>query len=119
MLLLRKIRSYFGVGIISERQSLNKVVYGVQSYRDLASVIIPHFDCYPLITQKKADYLLFKQAIDLLNLQAHCNLEGFLNILSIKASINSGLSDMLKTQFLTVLPVPRPVVIDQEIPDPN
>ena len=66
-LLLRKIQYFFGVGIILERETLNKVVYSVQSYRDITNVIIPHFDKYPLITQKKADYLLFKQGIALLN----------------------------------------------------
>jgi len=37
----------------------------------------------------------------------------------IKASMNKGLSDELKTAFPNVLPVPRPSVVDQEIKDPN
>lgn len=118
-MLLRKIQSYFGIGIISERLSLNKVVYSVQSYKDITKVIIPHFDKYPLVTQKKADYLLFKQAINLLNINAKSNMEGFHSILSLKASMNSGLSDTLKTNFPTILPEPRPIVSSQVIPDPN
>lgn len=118
-LLLRKIQSFFGIGIISERLSLNKVVYSVQSYKDIINVIIPHFDKYPLVTQKKADYLLFKQAINLLNLNAKSNMEGFRSILSLKASMNSGLSATLKINFPTILPEPRPIVSSQVIPDPN
>ena len=119
LFLLRKIQLFFGVGIVSERKTKNKVVYSVQSVRDIINVIIPHFDKYPLITQKQADYLLFKQVVSLLNLKAHLNIEGIRRIVSIKASLNLGLSDALKAQFLTVLPAPRPVVIDQQIPDPN
>lgn len=118
-LLLRKIQSFFGIGIISERVDRNIVVYSVQSTRDIINVILPHFDKYSLITQKKADYLLFKQAVNLLNLKAQSDIEGVRKIVSIKASINRGLSDTLKTQFPTVLPAPRPVVSFEGIPHPN
>jgi len=117
--LLRKIQSYFGLGFINERLSLNRAVFSVQSYRDIANVIIPHFDKYPLITQKKADYLLFKQAINLLNLNVQSNIEGIRDIIGIKASMNLGLSDGLKLQFPTVIPVIRPLVSYEGIPDPN
>ena len=105
-------------GVINERISLNKIVYSVQSYKDLANVIIPHFDNYPLITKKKADYILFKQAINLINLKAHLNIEGFINILSLKASMNSGLSDKLVTNF-NVIPAARPIIEYEGIHDPN
>ena len=118
-ILLRKIQSFFGTGIISERENLNRVIYSVQSYRDITSVIIPHFDKYPLITQKKADFLLFCQAINILNLKAHSNIEGIYKIINIKAAMNWGLSDTLKTQFPTALPVYRPLVSYEGIPHPN
>ena len=84
------------------------VYYSVQSARAITNIIIPHFDKYPLITQKKADYLLFKQAVDLLNLKARSNIEGILKIISIKASMNLGLSDSLRVNFPNILPVPSP-----------
>ena len=93
--------------------------YSVQSARAITNVIIPHFDKYPLITQKKADYLLFKQAVDLLNLKARSNIEGIQKIISIKASMNLGLSDSLKVNFPYVQPVPRPVVCFSGIPHSN
>jgi len=58
--LLESIQSFFEVGIIS-KQGENVIKFQVRSNKDLA-VIIDHFDKYPLITQKLADYLLFKQA---------------------------------------------------------
>ena len=118
MLLLRKIHSFFGIGIVSERRDRDQAYYSVQSARALANVIIPHFDKYPLITQKRADYLLFKQAVNLLlQGQARSSVEGIREILSIKGSMNKGLSDTLKINFPTILPLPRPVVSEQGIPD--
>jgi hypothetical protein len=51
---LEKIKIYFGVGKIYE---LAVDVYKVQSVKDLKG-IINHFDKYPLITNKRADYEL-------------------------------------------------------------
>ena len=119
-ILLRKIHYFFGVGNISVRESNNTVRYEVQSLRAITNVIIPHFDKYPLITQKRADYLLFKQAVDFLNLKVHYNVEGIREILSIKASMNTeGLSDMLNFNFPAILPVIRPLVSFEGIADPN
>lgn len=120
LLLLRKIHSYFGIGIVNERQTRNQSYYTVQSARAIANVIIPHFDQYPLITQKRADYLLFKQAIGLLlSGQSRSSLEEIKKILSIKWSMNKGLSDTLRVQFPTILSQPRPVVSFEGIQDPN
>jgi len=86
--LLREIHAFFGVGNITENENLNNVIYSVQSRRDLTNVIIPHFDQYPLITQKKADYLLFKQAIEMLNLNVQSDISGIQDIIGLKAAIN-------------------------------
>jgi hypothetical protein len=51
-------------------------------------VIIDHFDKYPLLTKKLADYLLFKQAFKLVLLKEHLTKEGVLKIVALKASIN-------------------------------
>lgn len=109
--MLIKIHFFFGVGTIYERENNNSVTYAIQSLRDITNVILPHFDKYPLLTKKRADYVLFKQGVDLLNLKVHSKVEGIKEILSLKASMNKeGLSDMLRMNFPTVLPVPRPVV---------
>jgi hypothetical protein len=78
------------VGIIST-QNKNSVQYRVGSLKDLNDKIIPHFDKYPLITQKKkADVI--KKIINLMNNKEHLTLEGLHNILAIKGSLNLGLS---------------------------
>lgn len=61
--LLELTQVYFnGVGNIT-KQGKDSIQYRVSSLKDLA-VIIDHFDNYPLITQKRADYELLKQAFN-------------------------------------------------------
>jgi hypothetical protein len=108
-----KIQSYFGVGGIY-KQGLESIKYVVGSRNDL-EVIINHFYNYPLITQKLADFLLFKQGYEIIKTNKHLTTEGLEKLVAIKASMNLGLSNELKAAFPNLTPVPRPVVKDQEI----
>jgi len=40
--------------------------YRVTNIDDLTNVIIPHFEKYPLITQKQADFKLFKEIVQII-----------------------------------------------------
>ena len=99
--------------------SNNKVVYRVLSIKDLTCVIIPHFEKYPLLTQKRADFELFKSAIKLVNEGEHLLKEGLIKIVSVKAAMNRGLSSALSEHFPTTIFVERPSVESQIIYDPN
>ena len=51
---------------------------------------------------------------------AHLTVEGLNQIVNIKASMNLGLSDMLKSEFAGYTPVERPVInSDNVILDPH
>ena len=76
------------------------VHFRVESVKDLV-LVISHFDKYPLITQKQVDYLLFKQAYELMERKEDLTKQGLYKLVAIKASINWGLSDELKAAFLT------------------
>lgn len=89
LFILNHIKSYFGIGNCILKAD-GSCVYYVQSIKDLA-VIINHFDKYPLITQKRADYLLFKMAVNLIKNKEHLTMEGLRKIVSIRASIYWGL----------------------------
>lgn len=117
--IIYRLQSYFGVGKIKRDNSHSAIVFYVNSVEELTSVIIPFFDKYPLITQKRADYQLFKRAVNLIKEGAHLTSEGLTKIVSIKASMNKGLSDKLATYFPNIVPEVRPIVEDQEIKDPN
>jgi len=49
----------------------------------------------------------------------HLTIEGLRKILALKASLNLGLSGKLKKAFPDIIPVPRPLVVDQSIKDPH
>jgi len=53
-ILLEQIKDFFGVGEIYSKTS-DSIIYSVKSIKDL-TIIIDHFEKYPLITQKRADY---------------------------------------------------------------
>lgn len=110
IILLRKIKNFFGVGVLSERLDRNSIIYSVQSLREIKRVIIPHFEKYPLITQKKVDFILFKQGVNLLDLKVQSDIKGIYEIVAIKAAMNLGLSDKLKTEFPTIFPIDRPII---------
>jgi len=100
--LLELIKNYLGVGNIY-KSGKDSIRLRVHSRKDLA-VIINHFDKYPLISQKQADYLLFKQTFVLFNNKEHLTMEGLEKLIAIKASINRGLSEELKAAFPNVIP---------------
>ena len=114
---MEQIQSYFGVGYIYNQGS-NAVQFNVKSIKKLEAVI-KHFDRYPLITQKQADYLLFREVVLMMLKKEHLTQEGLEKIVALKANLNLGLSDQLKAAFPDVVPIKRPLVVDQVIRDPQ
>jgi hypothetical protein len=92
--------------------------YRVNKLKDILEIIIPHFDKYPLATQKLADYMLFKEIVSLMKNKEHLTLDGLNKILSYKASLNLGLSEKLKDKFSDIEAVKRPLIIEKDIPSP-
>jgi hypothetical protein len=116
IVLLKRIQEFFnGVGNISQKG--DKIRYRVRSLKELR-VIIAYFDKYPLITQKYADYVLFKSIVKLIESKEHVTTEGLHLILSLKASLNRGLPEKLKAEFPNIVLAQRPLVVDQKIKDP-
>jgi len=64
--LLLQIQEFFG-GVGSVSESGNMGIYSVSSVKDLTNIIIPHFNFYFLVTQKAADFMLFKMIVHLMN----------------------------------------------------
>jgi LAGLIDADG DNA endonuclease family protein len=115
--LLCQIKDYFGVGSITKHGSTT-LEYRVTSLKDLG-VILSHFEKYPLISQKWADYELFKSAILLLKSKEHLTKNGFDKILAIKSSMNKGLSEELQLVFPYISSVNRPILLDKNVKDPH
>ena len=117
--LLVRIKAFFGVGNIIKDRKTNMVYFVVSSLADLTNVIIPHFLEYPLLTQKRADFLLFKSIIDMINSKEHLDSEGLKKIVGIKYSINRGLSTTLLEAFPDAYPVDKPKTLVPLTIDPN
>lgn len=108
-----------GIGSIHLARNRDIVNYSIDSIQDLNKLIF-HLEKYPLLTQKAADFLLFKKAVELVNNKAHITVQGVNKIVNIKASMNLGLSDILKSEFAEYTPVERPVInYDNLILDPD
>jgi len=117
-MVLELIKAFFGgVGSITYA-SKDILHYRIASLHDLINVVLPHFDKYPLNTQKRADFILFKEIILLMINKEHLTIEGIQKIVNFRASINLGGSENLKEAFPNTVPVERPVIEDIAIGNP-
>lgn len=118
-LLLELQQSFGGIGNIIINQKNDSVIYSVTKLEDLINIVIPHFEKYPLLTQKAADFILLKKIVKLVKNKEHLTIEGLQKIINIKASMNYGLSNLIKENFTNIIPIKRPVILTDNIPDPN
>ena len=115
---------YFGGKGSILKHGKDSYQYVVGSLEQITEKILPHFDNYPLISKKCADYLLFKEAVNIMyaNKQASLGItreEFIAKIVAIRASLNLGLSPELKASFPNVIAIPHPNVEDFSIRDPH
>jgi hypothetical protein len=82
----------------------------VSSRKQLLDTIIPHFDKYPLLSQKLCDYFIWKDIVLMTERKEHLTLVGMQKIINLKASLNWGLSDELKKAFPETIATPRPKI---------
>jgi len=100
--LLQNIKSHFGVGSIRIRiknDVAKSAILSVRSVKDLLEIIIPHFDKYPLLTQKRRDFLLFKEIVIIMNNKQHLTLEGLEKIVSLRMAMTKVIPENLKLHF--------------------
>lgn len=115
--LLKDIQAFFGVGNIFKggKDCLSLRVTST----DPLLKIITHFDKYPLITVKFSDYLLFREVVMMMKQGEHLTKEGLDKIVTIRASLNNGLTEVLKAAFPNILPAPRFQLVNPKIPAPE
>ena len=85
--LLKLIQAFFGgIGVISTSPN-DMCAFKVTSIKQILNQIIPHFDNYNLITQKQADYLLFKQIVMLMEQGEHLKRKEFKQLLILELNL--------------------------------
>jgi LAGLIDADG endonuclease len=106
--LIYQLKDFFeGIGTISLDKKTNVLKYSTASLKDLSSIVIPHFKKYPLLSKKGADFLFFvftrmvkdqrEQIFELMNKGAHLTINGLQQVINIRASMNIGLSENIKS----------------------
>jgi hypothetical protein len=69
----------------SATKNQDYAIFQVQSLSAFTNVIITFFNRFPLITKKSADFMLFKQIIDLMNRKEHFSMEGLQKIVNLRS----------------------------------
>jgi hypothetical protein len=86
--LLIKIQSFFGTGNIFRTTGNKAVHYKINGTAHLYSIIINHFDSYPLVGAKQPHYLIWREVVSLMNAKVHRTSEGKLKIRSLVGKLN-------------------------------
>jgi hypothetical protein len=107
LLLLLHIKDFFNNKGNIYIKNNKSAIYSVRDLDSIINFIIPHFDKYSLITQKHSDFLLFKDIVKRISNKEHLDKEGLNRIISLKASLNNGLSKKLSLNFPNVNKVNR------------
>jgi hypothetical protein len=97
--LLYALKNFFQGGVVRVNHD-NRLELRIRSIDSLNKNVIPHFDKFPLNTQKKFDFLKFKKIIDLINQGKHLERAGLINILEIAALMNR--QDKIKANAILV-----------------
>jgi hypothetical protein len=93
--------------------------FRVTSLKQIALAILPHFALCPLKTKKGADFQLWLDIVNIMLNAKSLTEDDLHNIVNIRASLNLGLSDVLKAAFPDYIPVTRPSLPAQEVPHPE
>jgi len=84
---LYALKIYFKCGVVRVNHD-DRYELRIRSIKHINEIIIPHFDKYPLLTQKKFDFIKFKKIISLINDNKHVTINGLIKIIDIACQMN-------------------------------
>jgi hypothetical protein len=88
--ILYDLKRYFNCGNIHiDNRKEDAYKFNVNKLEDILSIVIPHFDKYPLLTSKRLDYLDFKRVAYMMKDGLHLKKENKEIIMAIKDNMNS------------------------------
>ncbi|MBI3088908.1 MAG: LAGLIDADG family homing endonuclease [Candidatus Colwellbacteria bacterium] len=82
------IREYFGCGYIRRDYNDRTVKYEVRDQNDLALKIIPHFERFPLLSEKRKDFELFRKICEIVTAKSHLKKDGFADVITLAYQMN-------------------------------
>ena len=98
------LKIFFSVGSVSVVGKDAR--FRVRSRSEL-SVIINHFNKYPLQSTKALNFRYFCEILNLINDKVHTNIPGFLKLASLINRLNKPLSDSLLAKLALLGPLPK------------
>jgi len=88
--ILSLMKSYFSCGIIKRRKD-GLHSYDVTNPEEIREKIIPFFEKFDFLSEnKRENFSLFKQIVDLMAEKKHLKPEGFRELLEIRKKLNKG-----------------------------
>jgi hypothetical protein len=87
--LLFHIKKIWNCGSIRPDRSDKTVKFEVRAIDEIINIVIPHFEKYPLYSSKNNDFLIFREACNLIKSKKHESVEGFKKIANIAFQMNS------------------------------
>ena len=102
---LHELREFFGVGQVLINQRFDNHTehlyrYVVRKRTDLLETVIPFFQCYPLRSSKRDDFLKFVQCVKLVVQGRHFTRDGLIEIARITETMNRRKS---RTELIGIL----------------
>ena len=82
------VQNYFGCGFIRRDLSDKTVKWECRSVQQIHSVILPHFDLYPLITPKNEDVKSLREVVTMMTRNDHLTRAGIVRIVNIVKDMN-------------------------------
>ena len=86
--ILFQMQKIFKCGFIRRDYSDKTLKYEVRSLNDLINKIIPHFEKYPLLSDKQKDFDFFKKVCFLMQKEMHKNKSGLSKIMNLAFAMN-------------------------------
>nr|WUR10598.1 LAGLIDADG endonuclease [Elmerina hispida] len=90
--LLVKIQSFYrgarGIGNINKTPNNKAVYFSITAINHLNSIIVNHFESYPLLGAKKPNYLIWREILSIMIVKDHRTLEGKIKIKSLIEKLN-------------------------------
>lgn len=88
--ILTLMKFHFGCGIIKRRKD-GLHSYDVTNPKEIREIIIPFFEKFDFLSKdKKRNFFLFKQVVELMAEKKHLKPEGFRELLEIRERLNKG-----------------------------
>jgi hypothetical protein len=85
---LHALKAYFGCGSIRADTSDRTLKWETRRLEDILERVVPHFECYPLVSGKQYDFERFASVCRLMADGAHRRHDGLVEIVELASGMN-------------------------------